>query len=530
MLFVDELTEIIDRAIHDSGYFNDSADLIQCQNDTAFGEYKTNVAIRIASKEQLNPVSLAVQIAQNIELFEIGSATVLDGLIYIKLNPGYIERKLALACHTPKPNKRQRIIVDYSGPNTAYPMRAESLRSSCVGDVIANILEHQGHEVKRQNHLKDFSIQLGMLMQQLNFSTDFDAKELEKEYTIAVERFRKDKEFQKEAHKRLLYLQNGGKRELHLWSAIMDVYLPQFNNLYKRLGIRLNQKDEKSQSQYAPYCGMIVTELITKQIAVGSYGAVVCLTKDKTPIVIRNEDGTYTPATFDLAAMFYRSKNLGADRIIYVRDKEQVKFYNQLFQIATSAGWFSGTKPSIVPVGIMLGKTQIKLSEFVEEAISSGALYSKKLPAHVGIGAIKYSALAHEYGDFVFNWDKALSNQSNSSLYIQSVYASICHLLKENLSSDKPTKAGPMNLEKVAEMRLALKLLRFPEAVSKTASELNTQHLCTYLYEVAQAYNNMRYRYEILGHAGRLKLAAHTLDVLAEGTYILGITTPEAMV
>ena len=56
------------------------------------------------------------------------------------------------------------MVIDYSGPNVAKQMHVGHLRSTIIGDAISRVIEFQGHEVIRQNHIGDWGTQFGMLI------------------------------------------------------------------------------------------------------------------------------------------------------------------------------------------------------------------------------------------------------------------------------------------------------------------------------------------------------------------------------
>ena len=70
-------------------------------------------------------------------------------------------RRLGLA----PASEPQRVVVDFSAPNLAKEMHVGHLRSTIIGDAIARLLEFQGHDVLRLNHVGDWGTQFGMLLQ-----------------------------------------------------------------------------------------------------------------------------------------------------------------------------------------------------------------------------------------------------------------------------------------------------------------------------------------------------------------------------
>ena len=64
-------------------------------------------------------------------------------------------------------SNKQKIVIDFSSPNIAKEMHVGHLRSTIIGDTLANVLAFAGHDVKRLNHVGDWGTQFGMLIQYL---------------------------------------------------------------------------------------------------------------------------------------------------------------------------------------------------------------------------------------------------------------------------------------------------------------------------------------------------------------------------
>ena len=76
-----------------------------------------------------------------------------------------------------KNSKKLKVVVDYSSPNIAKEMHVGHLRSTIIGDSIANLFEVFGHEVLRVNHVGDWGTQFGMLIAHLiDLFPDYDTR------------------------------------------------------------------------------------------------------------------------------------------------------------------------------------------------------------------------------------------------------------------------------------------------------------------------------------------------------------------
>jgi arginyl-tRNA synthetase len=135
-----------------------------------FGHYQCNSAMKLASSLKLPPKKIAEEIVHAIEKndgiqrLEIAG----PGFINIWVQPELLSKKVdemlhdkALGVHA---EHKQKIVIDFSSPNTAKEMHVGHLRSTIIGDSLAHLFEFFGHEVVRLNHIGDWGTQFGMLI------------------------------------------------------------------------------------------------------------------------------------------------------------------------------------------------------------------------------------------------------------------------------------------------------------------------------------------------------------------------------
>lgn len=138
---------------------------------------------------------------------------------------------------------KQKVVVDFSSPNVAKEMHVGHLRSTIIGDSLCRILEYQGYEVKRTNHIGDWGTQFGMLIQYASEEyPDYmnqmpDIKDLESFYKASKKRFDSDPEFKLKAQQTVVKLQSGDEDTRKAWKVICDVSRSYFSKIYKRLDI-----------------------------------------------------------------------------------------------------------------------------------------------------------------------------------------------------------------------------------------------------------------------------------------------------
>ena len=124
---------------------------------------------------------------------------------------------------------KKNILVDFSSPNIAKDMHVGHLRSTIIGDTICRLFEQQGHNVHRINHIGDFGLQFGMIIQQLfdNFedfqTSNITISTLQDFYAASKKRFNDDDEFKQNAYQRVVELQSNNERVVDAWEFIKNV-------------------------------------------------------------------------------------------------------------------------------------------------------------------------------------------------------------------------------------------------------------------------------------------------------------------
>ncbi|HEX6871528.1 MAG TPA: arginine--tRNA ligase, partial [Micromonosporaceae bacterium] len=274
------------------------------------------------------------------------------------------------------------------------------------------------------------------------------------------------------------------------------------------------------------------------------------------PIIVRKRDGGFGYGATDLAAIRYRTREIGATRLLYVIGSPQRQHLEMVFQSAREAGWLTApARAEHVAFGQVLGADgrrfasrageTIKLIDLLEEAAARSAVLvadanpdldaptRATVAKAVGIGAIKYAELASDrLNDYVFDWDRMLSFHGETGAYLQMAHARIQSILgKAGVAAEYQAAFG---LGEPAERALALELLAFPAVVDEVAGTLRLHRLSGHLQAVAGAYTTFYEQCPVLRAAGavrasRLALCALTGRVLATGLGLLGIQAPSRM-
>ncbi|CAD8197844.1 unnamed protein product [Paramecium pentaurelia] len=545
-------------------------------------EYKTPTVIRIFNqfkKQNLfGDLKTEVEVAQKIASTEcqdniIQKIEAIDkGFLTIQLNDKFIEDEInALLMNGLKfpLEKKQKVVVDFSSPNIAKEMHVGHLRSTIIGESLCRILEFQGQEVVRVNHIGDWGTQFGMLINHLleeypDYQTNRPAlKELEDLYKEAKKKFDSNEEFKVKSQQYVVKLQALDPVCIDAWKMICELSRQEYNKIYQRLNVKIT---EYGESYYNPILPEIVKECEAKGIVELDQGAKIIRVKgEKVPLMIVKKDGGYNYDTTDMAAAKTRILEWKCDRLLYLTDVGQWNHFKLIFEGAKLMGWHQPPITSMehMGFGLVLGpdgkkfKTRsgdtVKLIDLLDEAkeralkqiiqrvqesqqgkeFSTGTALSPEefdtAAERMGIAAIKYYDLKqNRISDYNFDYDKMLDPKGNTAVYLMYSYVRMLSILRKSGIQDFEIYRAD-NKFKIThphERHLAAQLLRFVDVLQSVTDQLAINWLCDYIYDIcvkiAEAYN----QYRILNDEHtqtRLLLCEAIRMVLLQSFYLVGI-------
>jgi arginyl-tRNA synthetase len=539
-----------------------------------FGDYQANVAMALGKTLDRKPRDVAAAIVARLDVAGLCSDVEVagPGFINLTLDDGWLANATAEVatdrdrvgvgtCAAP-----ERVVVDYSSPNVAKELHIGHLRSTVIGDAITRVLGFVGHGVIRQNHLGDWGTQFGMLIEHLadrGWSGERHISDLTALYQEAQARFGGDGEFAERARRRVVELQAGDSATVAVWRGLVEESERHMFGAYQRLGVLLEPDDIRGESFYNDRLAEVAAELESAGLARVDHGALCAFPpgfigreSQPLPLIVRKADGGFGYAATDLAAIRYRTVELGASRVVYVVGAPQTQHLAMVFAVARQAGWLHDEiRAEHVSFGTILGadgrpfRTRsgetVKLADLLDEAVSRAeeivAAKNPSLPAEnrgevaraVGIGAVKFADLSSDrIKDYVFDWDRMLSFDGNTAPYLQYAYVRTRSILAH---AGTGALTGPVIFVDPAERALGLALLQFDGVVQSVAESLQPHRLCTYLFDLAQTFTSFFEACPVLRapseemRQSRLVLCSVTAGVLAVGLGLLGIATVEQM-
>ena len=532
-----------------------------------FGDYQFNGIMPLAKTLKRNPREIAAEVVTHIDTSGlIAKAEVAGpGFINLWLNDDRMGEEAGRMLADPRVGVEKKpypikVVIDYSGPNMAKQMHVGHLRSTIIGDTLSNLLSFLGDEVIRQNHIGDWGTQFGMLiayLEEIGQETgDENLRDLEQFYKNAKRRFDEDKEFADKAREYVVKIQSGDPHCLRLWKKFIDISLGHCEEIYGKLDVNLTREDVRAESYYNEKLPKVIEELEKRgKLQVSEGAKCVFLEDEEIPLIVQKGDGGYLYATTDLAALWFRAEALGAKRISYVVDARQAGHFKQVFRVAKESGLVGeDVLLEHIAFGTMMGKdgkpfktrdgSTIKLVDLLDEAVvrAKEAIKAKEeydpaalenLARIVGIGAVKYADLSiHRESNYIFDWEKMLSLEGNTSLYQQYAYARIMSIFRKYDGEIGET----IVIGNEIEHRLTLLLLRFADVLEKAAKDAAPHQITSYLYDVTTLFMRFYEQNPILKEEieeevrqSRLALSALTATVIRQGLSILGIGVVERL-
>jgi len=546
--------------------------------DPKFGDYQCNAALGLTKQLKQQPRQIADRIIEHLQVDDLCDRPTIDGpgFINVKLKLAYLEARLTEIQTDPRlgilPTEHpEQVIVDFSSPNIAKEMHVGHLRSTIIGDCIASILEFQGHDVLRLNHVGDWGTQFGMLITYLKEvypealvkSDALVLGDLVELYRAAKLRFDRDEDFKERSRAAVVDLQSGEPQAKLAWQLLCDQSRREFQKIYDTLDIQIQ---ERGESFYNSGLQDIVEDLRSLGLLEESQGALCVFLEgfsnkegERLPLIIQKSDGGYNYATTDLAALRYRITKDRAQRIIYVTDMGQSSHFTQFFQVARRAGWLTDrVRVTHVPFGLVQGEDGKKLKTRSGDTVTLKSLldesidrvkadleirnpdrseeFKQEVAEAVGLGAVKYADLAqNRTSNYVFSYDKMLALQGNTAPYLLYAYVRIRGISRKgDIDFDRISPSQAIHLTTEPEIVLAKHLIQLAEVIDSIGEDLLPNRLCQYLFELSQKFNQFYDLCPVLQapepeRTSRLMLCDLTAKTLKLGLNLLGIKTIEKM-
>lgn len=581
------ITEEFEKAFEQNEYDKKLGKVV-VSNRPDLCQYQCNGAMAGAKLYHKAPIMIANQVVESLqdnEMFESVEA-VMPGFINIKLNSEFVAKYLndmkeadKYGCENKVP---ETIVIDYGGANVAKPLHVGHLRSAVIGESVKRIERFMGNKVISDVHLGDWGLQMGLIITELECrkpdlvyfdesytgeypeEAPFTISELEEIYPCASAKSKVDEEFKEKAHQATLKLQSGYAPYTAIWKHIMKVSVEDLKKNYGNLNVDFDLWKGESDAQ--PYIPGLIQDLIDKKLAYESQGALVVDiskeddTKELPPCIVRKSDGAALYATSDLATIIQREQDYKPNHYIYVADKRQELHFTQVFRVSKKANIVDeNTKMEFLGFGTMNGKDGkpfktrdggvMRLESLIAQI--NKAVYDKIMENRtvseeeanntakiVGLAALKYGDLSNQASkDYIFDIDRFASFEGNTGPYILYTIVRIKSILEKYKaeSGNADVNLPVINTDNGSQMQLMLEVAKFNEIIENAAEELAPHKICSYVYDLSNAFNRFYHETKILAEEDQTKKAGYialinlTINVLEQCIDLLGFSAPDRM-
>ena len=449
------------------------------------------------------------------------------------------------------------VCLDFSSVNIAKPFHIGHLSTTVLGGALYRIFNFMGYKAVGINHLGDYGTQFGKLISA--YKRWGVKEEIEKGGIRALNelyvRFHREAEehpeYDDEARAYFKKIEQGDSECLQLFHWFKDLTLKDVQKIYEMLDIHFDSY--AGESFYQDKMQPIIDELQEKNLLVESRGAQVVDLEEygMPPCIILKSDGSSLYATRDMAAAQYRKNTYDFDKCLYVVAYQQNLHFKQFFKVlelmgkdwakdlvhvaygmvSLEEGAMSTRKGNVIFLEDVIKKCIEKAYVIINE--KNPELENKQDVANkVGLGAVVFGALYNnKIKDIVFSYDKVLSFEGETSVYVQYTCARANSVLQKAYLPET-YEIPELSVE---EIELVKSLATFPDAVRSAMEKYEPSYVARFAVDVAQKFNKFYFDCKILAAEDektknfRLALTGATLQTLKNAFALLGIGIPDKM-
>ncbi|XP_059897127.1 probable arginine--tRNA ligase, mitochondrial isoform X1 [Gadus macrocephalus] len=456
--------------------------------------------------------------------------------------------------------KKGKTLVEFSSPNIAKKFHAGHLRSTIIGNFIANLKESLGNHVIRMNYLGDWGMQFGLLgagFEQFGSQEKLNVNPLQHLFDVYVQANKEaehNKEIQLAAREFFQKLEQHDSQAMSLWQQFREITVKEYQQVYKRLGVPFDVYSGESfhQEQAREVVQLLQTRGLLKTTERGTSVVDVSAEGDMSSCsTVLRSDGTSLYITRDIAAAIDRKEKFNFDEMIYVTDKSQQNHFLHLFHILRLMGhpWaescrhvsfglvqgMSTRRGEVVFLEDVLDEARARMLHNMQQATTTKEMADPGDTAEkVGMSALIVQDFRGPLeADYRFDWDRILQAQGDTGVFLQYTHARLRSLIRTN-STMAAKEIDPSLLLEHRSIAILQHLLRFDEVLYQSNRDLQPRHLVTFLTKLSHLVASALRELPVKGSPddvaqARLRLFSGACSVLASGMRILGIKPVEKM-
>ena len=511
-----------------------------------------------------SPVAIAEALAADIIPDDvISEVAVVNGYVNFRINKDGLSREVIQKIFEEwqhyggsSVGAGKTVCIDYSSVNIAKPFHIGHLSTTVIGSSLYKIFKFLGYNAVGINHLGDYGTQFGKLISAYKHWGNRD--EVQNGGIHAINdlyvRFNNeaDEQMEREAREYFRLIESGDREANELFEWFKSLTLEYVKKIYERLNVHFDSY--AGERFYTDKMAPVIEELKQKGLLKESNGAQIVDLEPygMPPCLILRSDGASLYATRDIAAAIYRKKTYDFYKCLYVVAYQQNLHFRQFFKVLELMGkdWakdlvhvaygmvsledgaMSTRKGKVVWLEDVIAKCVEKAYAVINE--KNSALESKdEIAEKVGIGAVIFGALYNnKIKDITFSYDKVLSFEGETSVYVQYTCARAMSVIEKSAGYEA---CLPDSIEPVEEEFEVVKALAtFPDVVLDAAEKYEPSYVARYAVDLAQKFNKFYFDCKILtAQSGvkdfRILLTKCVLRTLENALGLLGIGVPDKM-
>lgn len=563
---------LLSSALKSAGYDSQSALRVEPAKSAEF-DLASPVAFMLAKDAKKAPAQVATTLLQAVKESADGSSGYIESVQAVNgyLNFNFSNRffvdaaaqaaEAGDAYGQDDDNAGKTVIVEYSSPNVGKPMHIGHIRSTILGDAVANLFAASGAKVIRMNYLCEAGAQVaGLLLacEKWGMEKISNEKELLPYYVEISKKIEQDEALKKREQEIISLMESGDAAIASILMRVRELTIAPINQNYKRLGIRFDES--VYDSDYVALSKKLVAEAVEKGLAQkDKNGEIVGLLEGKSSLpnlIILRSNGTTLYSTRDMGFAQWRWDKYHFDESVVVTASEQNTHFKQVFKLLELMGREYTPRLSHIGFGLVFLEGGVKLStrkgnvlllsDVLDEATSLAKAQIKHADEYsaeevaaiadaVGVGAVKFAILrVSAEKNISFSIDKAVSFEGDTGAYLQYTLVRAKNILRKANSGQPVAPQG--DAEMVAEEKTLAKMIaQYPNVVSASAASRAPHQICDYALKTAAAFSSFYAACPVLEAESdekkqlRLLLVAATASVLGNALGLLGIVVPEKM-
>ena len=457
--------------------------------------------------------------------------------------------------------QKEKIMIEYSQPNTHKEFHVGHLRTACLGNSLVKVNRFLGNETISANYIGDTGVHVAKCLWKLidKYGEKIPYEKLDSEklgniYAEAVQSLNENEDLKKEVSEVHSKLESGELKEL--WQKTKDISMEGFYKNYDLLGIEFDEWFWESEEEVAGK--ELIAELMKSKEIKQIYkdnGAIIANLQEfgLDVLVLVKSDGNALYGIKDLPLGKKKFDKYKVDKSIYVVDNRQSLYMKQIFKLLDLMGYDKKEKIHVaydfvtLPDGAMASRkgNVITFASLYDEVFSKVKVETSErhkdwsgeqideVAGKIAMAAIKFFILKYENNSvIVFDIEKAIAVEGATGPYLLYSVARLNSILRK--LGEVKGEVDYSLLKEVEEGDLIKYLSRFYEVVEMTASKNQPSYLCTYLLELAQKFNTFYHKHSVVKAEDDVKVARARLlegvkDIFKTGLELLNIDSVEEM-